>query len=232
MNTCTSQPISWMRLEQYALGELPEPERVEIASHLERCPACGECFASIERVSAPDLSFLDAPVHRLPELGARRALSRTSWPVWAGLASAAAVLLLLVRPDAHPPARVQVKGGDFALELVRLDRHGRVQSPTRFGEGDRFKALVTCPPGWRGFAGLIVFQGEQRYEPLAARRLDDCGNRRTLEGSFAIDGRERALVCTSFANSESEWRRQVDASAAPPRGSVCTSLEPTENENR
>jgi hypothetical protein len=232
MNACTGQPISWMRLEQYALGELPEPERVEIASHLERCLVCGECFASIEHAPAPDLSFLKAPVVQLP---ARPPQRRRAWPVWAGvaLASAAAALLLLVQPDVHPPSRLHVKGGDFALELTRLDGAGHLQSPTHFAAGDRFKALVTCPPDWSGVVGIVVYQGEQKYEPLPLRPLADCGNRRALEGAFAIDGQARALVCASFATSEREWRTRVDQSAgAPPSGSVCTSLAPSAHEKR
>jgi hypothetical protein len=232
MSACTGQPISWMRLEQYALGELPEPERVEVSNHLEGCHACSECFARIEQAPAPDLSFLQSPVVQLP---ARPAARRRPWPVWAGavLASAAAVLLLLVRPDAHPPARLHVKGGDFALELARLDGAGRVQPPTHFAAGDRFKALVTCPPDWSGVVGIVVYQGEQKYEPLAIRPFDDCGNRRVLEGAFAIDGKARALVCASFAKNQREWHARVDQSAAaPPSGSVCTSLAPSANEDR
>ncbi len=233
MSACTGQPISWMRLEQYALGELAERERFEIASHLERCSACGECFAAIERMPAPELSFLDAPVVRLPE---RRSRSWNAWPLWAGagaaLASAAAVLLLLVQPQADPAARRHVKGGDFALELARLDRAGRVQNSTYFAAGDRFKALVTCPPEWRGVVGIVVYQDHHKYEPLPVQELDACGNRLALEGAFSVDGEARALVCASFAKNESEWRRAFDASSAPSNGSVCTPLERSADEER
>ncbi|MCA9675926.1 MAG: zf-HC2 domain-containing protein, partial [Myxococcales bacterium] len=46
--TCVSEPVSWLRLERYALGELPGPLAREVAAHLAGCPACRACLDRIE----------------------------------------------------------------------------------------------------------------------------------------------------------------------------------------
>jgi hypothetical protein len=227
VNACTSEPISWLRLERYALGELSDVERSEVSQHLAACAACNSCFARIEHDPVPQLTFLETAAADRTQ---RRGRRWTTWPVWAGLASAAAAALLLLRPahDAVPGARRHVKGGDFALELVRLDAENRVQEATHFDPADRFKALVTCPPAWRGAVGIVVYQAGKTYVPLSVRVFDECGNRRTLPGAFRLDGEARALVCASFASTEAEWRESIERSAgAPPEGSVCASLEPS-----
>jgi hypothetical protein len=225
MNACTGQPISWMRLERYALGEFSEGERSDIATHLASCPACSACMERIATDAPPALPPLPLP-RGVVELPKRRARSRSAWPLWAGLASAAAAALLLFGgPGTEPPSRRHVKGGDFAIELVRVDAGDQLQPATHFTPGDRFKALVTCPPGWGGVAGISVYQSGKTYLPLAASSLDECGNRRALEGAFSLDGPDRALVCVSFAADEAAWRKQV-RSSEPPAGSVCTALEP------
>jgi hypothetical protein len=134
-------------------------------------------------------------------------------------------LLLFGGPGTEPPSRYHTKGGDFALDVVRVDAGDRLQPATHFAPGDRFKALVTCPPTWRGVAGVSVYQSGETYLPLPASPLDACGNRRALEGAFSLDGSGRALVCVSFAASDAAWRTQV-RSSEPPDGSVCIALEP------
>jgi hypothetical protein len=217
-----------MRLERYALGELPETERDAVAGHLAACPVCNECFASIEQTPVLVLPLLAPPA---PKLKPRRAL----WPgrtAWAGLAAAAAAGLLFMGPVAEPPARLHVKGGDFALELVRLDADDRVQEASNFEATDRFKALITCPPAWRGVVGMVVYQAGKTYTPLPVHALDECGNRRALPGAFKLDGNARALVCASFGSSEAEWRSRIGSANAPPSGSVCTALESSRDKNR
>jgi len=224
---CASEPVSWLRLERFALGELADAERGVIAHHLAGCPACSECLA---RIQADD-RVLALP--SLPPIAAvppeRRARSRRfAWPVWAGLAAAAAAVLLLARPSLDPsPGRVQVKGGAFALELVRRDREGRTAEPSHYDAGDRFKALVTCPPSWRGVAGVAVYQDGKVYTPTPVHALDDCGNRHELPGAFQLDGNTRVLVCVAFAADEPEWRARIARSSqTPPDGSVCAQLAP------
>jgi hypothetical protein len=230
MTACTGQPISWLRLESYALGELPAAEKHDIASHLAACPACSECFARIESAPTPDLPLLE-PAAVPPRLRGRR---WTAWPVWTGLAAAAAAVLLLVRPalEPEPPARRHVKGGDFALELVRVDAEGHLQEASHFADEDRFKAIVTCPPAWRGVVGIAVYQAGRTYTPSSLQLLEDCGNRRAVGGAFEVDGDARALVCASFAASELEWRARLDDAKAPLPGSVCLAVEPSLDKKR
>jgi hypothetical protein len=125
-----------------------------------------------------------------------------------------AALLLLLQIGS------QAKGDAFALELVRRDADDRLQEPTHFSPSDRFKALVTCPPEWRGVVGVIVYQDGKSYVPLAVQELESCGNRRALEGAFHIDGRTHARVCANFAASLAEWREhEADGQ--------CAQLEPS-----
>ncbi|MBI5479756.1 MAG: zf-HC2 domain-containing protein, partial [Deltaproteobacteria bacterium] len=35
---CIEQPVSWLALERFHLGELPEPQRAAVADHLRACP--------------------------------------------------------------------------------------------------------------------------------------------------------------------------------------------------
>jgi hypothetical protein len=224
VTACTREPISWLRLERYALGELPGVEHSEVSRHLAECPACNACFARIEHDPVPQLTFLEVAAGRRAQ---RRGLR---WTAWVGLASAAAAAFLLMRPASEPlpGARLHVKGGDFALEVVRLDAENRAQEATHFDPADRFKALVTCPPAWRGAVGIVVYQAGKTYVPLSVRVFDECGNRRPLPGAFKLDGDARALVCASFASTESEWRERINRSAGgPPEGSVCAPLEPS-----
>jgi hypothetical protein len=129
-------------------------------------------------------------------------------PLW--LATACALLGLPAAP----------KGEVFALELVRRDRAGRLPEPTHFEPDDRWKALVTCPPAWRGVAGVVVYQDGKAYEPLSVQRLEDCGNRRALDGAFRLDGKTPARVCARFARNVADWR-------ACATDSLCTFVEPS-----
>lgn len=234
MNACTGQPISWLRLERYALGELPDPERRDVASHLASCPTCRACSEQIWKAAAPELPPLPRRIAPAPKRAARSRNTSTVWPIWAALASAAAAILLFLQgPGLEPPSRRHVKGGDFALEIVRVDAATQLQQPTHFAPGDRFKALVTCPPNWRGVAGVSVHQAGKTYLPLPVASLERCGNREPLPGAFVIDGSARALVCASFAESDAAWRKQIEERAGdPPDGSVCAALDPAVNQPR
>jgi anti-sigma factor RsiW len=229
VNACTAQPISWMRLERYALGEFSDGERSDIASHLAQCPACSACMKRIAADATRELPTLPRRVVEQPKRGARP--WRTIWAGAGFVSAAAAILLVFGGPGTEPPSRRHVKGGDFALDLVRIDAGDRLQPATHFGRGDRFKVLVTCPTGWRGVAGVSVYQSGKVHLTLPASWLDECGNRRALEGAFSLDGRDRALVCVSFAGDAATWGEQV-RSSEPPDGSVCVALEPTPDEAR
>src|SRR6476619_6611196 len=105
--SCISEPISWLRLERYHLGQLDAAERARVAEHLLACPACGACLAHLaagDAVALPPLKVVPLrPWARLrPTLGA--------------LAAAAA--LLVVSRAALPlggELGTRVKGAEVAF---------------------------------------------------------------------------------------------------------------------
>ncbi len=239
MTRCTGEPVSWLRLERYGLGELSGAERESIASHLQACPACSACWARIEEERARALPPLAAEVVALGgSSGTPRALpgpKRTSlgrW-VWAsGLAAAACAVLVVWRagPEASggdvPAPRQLTKGGELSLELVRLGRDGRIWEATHYHPDDRFKILLTCPPAWRVAAEVVIYQGRRAYYPLAPLQLEACGNRRPVEGAFRIDGEDEVHVCvaTSPASTPLDRATLGDTVASLPEHSVCQTL--------
>ena len=59
---CKGEPVSWLRLERYHLGELDGAERAQIEAHLAGCAACTEALASLAQDDAVALPPL--PVAR------------------------------------------------------------------------------------------------------------------------------------------------------------------------
>jgi hypothetical protein len=200
---CNGQPISWLLLERFALGELEHAEAQAVSAHLSACPCCQECFASIQAGALKPLPALDF---------SRAVDSGPAWPLWftnfwqrpawvaTGLALATAVLMLIVWRPLHDrqneghllPA---LKGGELTLTLVRLRDGVSDENPATFAPGDRFKALVTCdaqePLEWT----LVVIQSEEESYPFDDTPPINCGNRIPLPGAFSIDGDDKARIC-------------------------------------
>jgi hypothetical protein len=216
-----------MRLERYGLGELPAAEHAAIREHLAACPACGECFAGIE---------LPRELPALPPMAAARPRTRprlrrfAAWSGFLGVVSAAAVALLMLartQPSGELPGpRQRTKGGDFAIELVRIDAEGRLLDSTHFAASDRFKVLLTCPPPWLGHADLVVYQDGRAFFPLSPQVVESCGNRRDLSGAFQLDGARPVSVCVAFAPAAIDRSRLAQGVRALPELSVCARLEP------
>jgi hypothetical protein len=205
---CVAEPVSWLRLERYALGELAGPAADDVAAHLGRCPACQACLDAIERDATP--------LPPLPPLPPRRRWAW--WPrlAWAGgvaAAAAAIALFVVIRPrvDAERVAgpRIRVKGtGDVVVSLIR-ERGGVITpAPSGFAPGDRFKVRVTCAPGGAAHADVVVFQGGEAAFPLPPARLR-CGNDVVVPGAFTITGVAPATVCLV-----------VDPARAPDRAAI------------
>ena len=175
---CTEQPISWLALEQHALGELPPVEAAAITDHLRGCPACQACAARItadgERVRLPDLP----PLPAIPPLRPRLVppAARPKWWRWSvgattGAALAvAAVVLLVGRVGDSPRTRGgSAKGMAVSLTLVR-ERSGTIaEDPPGFLPGDRWQALITCPAGPPTGLGASAIP-KQRPRPAHRRR--------------------------------------------------------------
>jgi hypothetical protein len=229
---CTGEAISWLRLERYALGELPAPAEAQIAGHVAGCPACRGCLDQIrgDHRQLPRL-VLPAPTPRRPWWRSR--------PVWGGavLAAAAILIFFLVRGGeprrgAAPGPRVAIKGGgDLVVSIVR-ERGGEVAlDATTYRPGDRFKLRVTCDRAVRVHADVVVFTndgGGAAAFPLPPARLT-CGNQVVVPGAFAITGTAPATVCLAV-----DPDRPIDRPAlrGPGAGMGCRPLAPEPQDRR
>jgi hypothetical protein len=255
---CVGEPVSWLRLERLRLGELVDPERTRVVEHLAACAACAACLARIEADEAVELPALalgsgarggrderrSAPGERtrgarwLPSWGARMASA-------SALAAAAAAILVVGRAW-RAPGRATVDGGDMgrpkgdgmAFVLVRDDGQRIVEAQGVFRSGDRFKALVTCPPGPRATFDLAVFDAAGSSFPLAPAPDFVCGNEVPLPGAFRLtptkgtgtgSGSESGneTVCVVWGNGDELDREALSRNRAVvgPRA-MCKELRP------
>jgi hypothetical protein len=216
VTACIGEPISWPRLEGFALGA-PDPA---IASHVDACPACWQCLDHIrgDAVALPPLA--------LPPTVERARRTRRWWwvaPVFAG--AAAAVLLVALWPARPattagdlPATTIAVKGvGEVTLELVR-ERAGAIRYDARgFAPGDRWKVVVTCPPSQAAWIDVSVADGAAPASidhPLPAVQLP-CGNRVVVPGAFTITGSAANRVCAS-----------ISAAPGAETGTACVTVHP------
>ena len=197
MMTCIATPISWPRLERFALSGAD----AAIAEHVAACPACASCLDEIKRdvVALPPLT--------VPERKPRRAWWHFAVPA---LAVAVAALVLAIWPrDAAREDLVRVKGvGDVILGVVR-ERDGVIRDDAKtFLPGDRWKVVVTCPPQAKAWVEVDV-AGDR---PLAPATIS-CGNRVVLPGAFHLTGTTSNRICI---------RVGVDG----PDGTACVTIRP------
>lgn len=194
MTACTGTPISWLRLEAYAL----DGRDAAITDHLAACPACTACLAQIrgDELALPRL-VVPAPTPARGE-GARR---WWRWAVPAMAVAAAALVLVIVRPreDTRREDTARVKGvGDVVFGVVR-ERAGAIRDDVRtFAPGDRWKVVVTCPPAASAWLDVAVVDAGQVDYPLAPVRVR-CGNSVAVPGAFAITGSRPNRVCVRVA---------------------------------
>jgi len=212
VTACIGEPISWLRLEAFALGA-PDPA---VPLHTAACPVCRRCLDQI-RDDVVALPPLELPLPR----PARRWWARPGTPArrrwWPSLALAAAALaalavlaVVVIAPgESSPPESrasqgdslgvVAVKGvGDVRLELVR-ERAGEIRhEASRFARGDRWKVVVTCAPSATAWVEVSVSDGATIDHPIAPARLP-CGNRIVVPGAFTITGIGANQVCVRVA---------------------------------
>jgi len=232
---CVGEPVSWMRLERFHLGEIDGAERTPIAEHLAACEACAACLARIrddEAVALPELPSLPSLPSRLPVKQRMRGGMVASL---AALAAAVTVVLGLhggVRPGVdrdgqqagtgEGPRVARVKGGAIAFTLVREDGE-RMEGPEGvYRDGDRFKAVVTCPPGGHVGFDVAVSEGGRSSYPLPQPVGFACGNEVPVPGAFRLTGGAVETVCL-------EWNEDgaVDREDLPEtRPSLCKRLSP------
>jgi hypothetical protein len=207
--TCVGEPISWLRLERFAL----DAADAAVGEHVARCAACRNCLDDIR-----------ADVVALPALPVV-ARKRRTWWVWGmpALAAAAVLVVWLARP--RPQVRedsVAIKGiGDVVIDLVR-ERGGVIAESARsFAPGDRWKVVVTCPPSagaWLDVEVTEIGGGAGVDYPLAPAHVA-CGNHVVIPGAFTLTGSRANRVCV-----------RVDATIAPVRGAggdtACVTVSP------
>ena len=226
---CIAEPISFLRLERHALGELVGAERASVQTHLSACASCRSCFDEL-RADEVALRPLPAPTAAVPKSSPRVRRRAPAALAWAAALAAAAVVVLSLRaalaPAPVPPARKQIKGGELALELVRERAGDVLREPTTFAPGDRFSALVTCPQAAPMRWDLVVFQAGRAFFPLRPRAQLACGNHVALDGAFSLTGDATAIVCVVLDARAPIDREQVarGSASALPETSVCVSL--------
>ena len=177
---CIGEPISWLRLERYALDGRDDA----IRDHLAGCPACKSCLDEITR-DVVVLRPLIVPVKR-------RWWLAVAIPAFA----MAAVILFLLRPRDEVDDRVRIKGlGTVEVDVIR-ERNGAISDERTFRAGDRFKVIVTCPPeNLARFEIAVTEDGASRADrPLAPAELL-CGNRVAIPGAFSLTGDRPHRVC-------------------------------------
>jgi anti-sigma factor RsiW len=226
---CTGVPVSWLALEQYRLGELPEDRQVEVERHLRNC---SDCAAAVNEIINDSIVLKPLPVI-IPQPAVRR-FPRRIKPVMAVVAPALAAVALVAlslgvfrTPQPSVPAAAMVwKGGELAVSLVR-ERDGQVShDPDGFLDGDRFRVEVTCPPGDRD-VDVAVFQGDAVHFPLDPVRLV-CGNRIPVPGAMALSGADPVIVCVVVDDPPTRSRLHRDGLSALPGSAVCRVLAPLE----
>ena len=200
MSHCTDTPVSWLRLEQLAIGDLGAADVASVRAHLEACDACTRSLESIEsdrRVLTP----LTLKPHR-PAVSLDR-LRR--WLLGGGvaLAAAAALLFLVLRGGGAPdsPAlgnRVAIKGGgELVLSLVRLRGDSQTTEPRDFADGDRIKVALTCSETGAVPLDAVVIQSGELFRPLGESLEIRCGNNVMVPGAFAPTGSQPITVCVA-----------------------------------
>jgi hypothetical protein len=226
---CIGEPPSWLRLERFHLGELAEPERAVIAQHLAACAACAACAAAIEADEARSLLPIGVG-GRNPE---PRLRARAWWAGVGALALAAAMILIIGRARRTPALpgdsrQANAKGDGMAFVLVRDDGERLVEERGVFREGDRFKALVTCPPSMSASFDLVVFDASGASFPLEPAGGIACANEVPLRGAFRLSGEANETVCLVWRDDGAVERKALSpGSVVSGRHAMCKELRPT-----
>jgi len=207
---CIGEPISWLRLEQFAL----DARDAHIAHHLAACPACAHCLEEIRRdvVALPPLA-VPAPRRRW----------RWMFVLAPALAAAALALVLWPRHPREPENVATIKGvGEVVLGVVR-ERDGTIRDDVlTYAPGDRWKLVVTCPPAATAWVDLAVIDAGTIDHPLPPARIA-CGNRVVVPGAFTITGDRPNRVCVRVG-TELDRDRRAPVSGEP--DVACLTIRP------
>ena len=234
---CTGVPVSWLRLERFHLGELPATERAAVLEHLADCPACDACLARIREDDAHAL-----PPLSLPKRAPRRVLSLFPVRAAAAIAALAAggAIVLGLRGNGHRGELEQprlgesrIKGDAVAFTLVRDDDERIAGGAGVYRDGDRFKAVVTCPPGAGVAFDVVVYDVGGASFPLEPAGALACGNDVPLPGAFRLTGDADETVCLVWAEGAPVDRGALAARPSEGDGhALCKALSPAPKPGR
>lgn len=205
--TCIGEPISWLRLEQAAVGE---GDVASVERHVAACAACRSCW---DEIRGDVVAMPGVPAPRIVPMRRRWVM-----PAFAAAVAMAAVIAIVVRPRSERDERVSsVKGvGELVIGVVR-ERNGAIaEDATTFQETDRWKVVVTCPPeasAWVDVAVVEVGGPPAPDYPMAASRVA-CGNRVALPGAFRLTGKRPNRVCVVASADGEPARGRVGDDAA------------------
>jgi hypothetical protein len=110
-----------------------------------------------------------------------------------------------------------VKGDAVAFSLVRDDDERIDDATGVFHDGDRFKAVVTCPPPLGATFDLVVYDVAGSSFPLTREHVA-CGNSVPLPGAFRLSGSGEETVCLTWGMERDRLR------AGPPAQALCKHL--------
>ncbi len=238
----TEHHLSWLALERFHLRELPPAEHDAAAAHLASCEACRR---TLDEIASDDEARALAPLPPRAASSAKPSVAKVI-PWYArprvmaaatGLALAAALVLVLGRApwsssDSSDRDDPRVKGTSVSFALVREDAALVPEAGGPYRDGERFKALVTCPPGMKARFDLAVYERGAASFPLGEQTELACGNAVPLAGAFRVTGHERMTVCLVWSASSAAAidrdalrRTSPELLAATPRV-LCTNLDP------
>jgi hypothetical protein len=211
---CTGTPVSWLRLERYHAGEADEAERRAIDEHLARCALCSACLRQIGDDDARDLP----PLRARPGAAApgRLLVFRRLAPLGPLLAAAAALALLWGRWREEPAnvgPGLRTKGDEVGFALVPEAGGPVIEGGGFYRDGERFKALVTCPPELHASWDLVAFERGEASFPLEAQPELACGNGVALRGAFRLTGSEPMTICLVWSEAGPVERAALRAKA-------------------
>jgi hypothetical protein len=178
--------VSTLALDQLALGELPEPARAALLSHLGTCADCARVSAALAEEQTHFLAEVALPTLAAQTLAEAARAPRTMWSrvrrflmplAAAGVASAAALAIFVATPGDGARSK-----GDFSLStyVLHAERSGPGQS--HLGEplhpGDRLQFRYNgTKPGHLAVVAVdaagqvsLYFPGGATTAPVAAGR--------------------------------------------------------------
>ena len=223
---CIGEPISWLKLEQYVLGELEPEVAREVEAHTNACDACRECLAEVKAGTYQPLPPLNLGNTESwwQRLGTR--LNARALAFGAALVMLVAIVPRLafepVEPSTVDP-RFGVKGEGVVALLIR-ERNGIVvESPTTYRPGDRFKWMVTCAPPQMLWLDVAVLQDGELSFPLDATSVE-CRNRKSVPGAFSLTGSAPATVCL-FTDERDRTEVTEAVLIEEESGAMCVTLD-------